>query len=107
MGAFYLKVGVKVPRIASTLKHSAVLRHGRDSERLMMIIRREKVQGWRLISISCFALAAPHRRAQQIHSQHDPSAPSGAFQVQERQVAQGQLGWEPRWCGQAGAVAMH
>lgn len=43
--AFYLKAGVNRPRIASTPKHCVVLRHGKDSQRLMIIVRREKAQG--------------------------------------------------------------
>lgn len=53
LAAFYLKARMKLPRIPSTLKYFAVLRHRKDSEKLMMILRREKAQGWGLISISC------------------------------------------------------
>lgn len=92
--AFYLKARVKLPRIPSTLIHFAVLRHGKDSEKLMMIPRREKAQGWELISISCLLwlfhismLSTFTLSMAQAFIRNLPSAGEA--------VAQGQPGWEP------------
>lgn len=45
LAAFYLKAGVQLPRNPSTLKQSAVLRPGKDSARLMVVIRRGRPRG--------------------------------------------------------------
>lgn len=69
LGCLYLKAGVKLPRIPSTLKHSAVWRRKRFRE-ANDDHRREKAQGWGLISTSSLSLVAPHQHAQHILSQN-------------------------------------